>query len=50
MVRGQWTNFGQDVEVTPLLFSKDILGFLMPTESQDLGFKRLIRRTVLFTE
>ncbi len=29
--------FGQDAEVTPLLFSKEILGFLMTTESQDLG-------------
>jgi len=29
--------FGQDVGVTPLLFSKDILGFLTTTESQDLG-------------
>ncbi len=29
--------FGQDAEVTPLLFSKDIPGFLMSTESQDLG-------------
>ncbi len=29
--------FGQDAEGTPLLFSKDILGFLMTTESQDLG-------------
>ncbi len=29
--------FGQDAEVTPLHFSKDILGFLMTTESQDLG-------------
>ncbi len=29
--------FGQDAEVTPLLFSKDIRGFLMTTESQDLG-------------
>uniref|UniRef100_A0A672S7C2 Transmembrane protein 107 n=1 Tax=Sinocyclocheilus grahami TaxID=75366 RepID=A0A672S7C2_SINGR len=26
-----------DAEVTPLLFLKDILGFLMTTESQDLG-------------
>ncbi len=34
MVRGQWANL---TEVTPLLFSKDILGFLMTTESQDLG-------------
>ncbi len=29
--------FGLDTEVTPLLFLKDILGFLMTTESQDLG-------------
>ncbi len=37
MVRGRWANFGQDAEFTPLLFSKDILGFLMTTESQDLS-------------
>ncbi len=38
MVRGQWANeFSQDTGVTPLLFWKDILGFLMTTESQDLG-------------
>ncbi len=30
--------FGQYAGVTPLLFSKNILGFLMTTESQDLGF------------
>ncbi len=29
--------FGQYAEVAPLLFSKDVLGFLMTTESQDLG-------------
>ncbi len=29
--------FGQDAGVKPLLFSKDILRFLMTTESQDLG-------------
>jgi len=30
--------FGQNAGVTPLLFfSKDILGFLMTAESQDLG-------------
>ncbi len=34
--------FGQDAGVTPLLFfSKDILGFLMTTESQDLGLTSL---------
>ncbi len=37
MDRGLMGEFGQDVEVTPLLFSKDMLGFLMTTESQDLG-------------
>ncbi|MBN3313295.1 ADSV protein, partial [Atractosteus spatula] len=30
--------FGQDTGVTPLLFSRNALGFLMTTESQDLGF------------
>ncbi len=29
--------FGQDDGVTPLLFSKDFLGFLMTIEWQDLG-------------
>ncbi len=29
--------FGQDAGVQPYSFSKDILGFLMTTESQDLG-------------
>ncbi len=29
--------FGQYAEITPLLFSKDILGFLTTTESQDLS-------------
>ncbi len=37
MDRGQWVNFGQDTGVTPYSYSKDILGFLMATESQDLG-------------
>ncbi len=31
---GQWWEFGQDTGVTPLLFT---MGFLMTTESQDLG-------------
>ncbi len=32
--KGQWREFGQDAEVTPLYsFSKDILGFLMTRES-----------------
>ena len=32
--RGQ---FGQDTGVTPLLFTRSAMGFLMTTESQDLG-------------
>ncbi len=35
MVRGQWCEFVQDWH--PYSLSKDILGFLMTTESQDLG-------------
>ncbi len=34
---GQWREFGQDTEVTPLLFMRSALGFLMSTESQHLG-------------
>ncbi len=42
MIRRPWWSeangqFGQDAGVTPYSFSKDILGFLMTTESQDLG-------------
>ncbi len=37
MVRGQWREFGQDTGVTPLLFTRSAMGFLMTTESQDLG-------------
>ncbi len=29
--------FGQDTGVTPLLFTRSAMGFLMTTESQDLG-------------
>ncbi len=35
--KGQWREFGQDTGVTPLLFTKSVMGFLMTTESQDLG-------------
>jgi len=34
---GQWWEFGQDTGVTPLLFTRSAMGFLMTTESQDLG-------------
>ncbi len=33
----QWWEFGQDTGVTPLLFTRRAMGFLMTTESQDLG-------------
>ncbi len=36
MVRGQWANFAR-MPLHTYSFSKDILGFLMTTESQDLG-------------
>ncbi len=32
--KGQWWEFGLD---TPLLFTRSAMGFLMITESQDLG-------------
>ncbi len=35
--KGQWWQFGQDTGVTTLLFTRSAMGFLMPTESQDLG-------------
>ncbi len=35
--KGQWREFGQDTRVTPLLFTMSVMGFLMTTESQDLG-------------
>ncbi len=37
MVRGQWSNLARMPGLHPYSFSKDILGFLMTTESQDLG-------------
>ncbi len=35
--KGQWWEFGQDTGVTPLLFTRSAMGFLMTTESRDLG-------------
>ncbi len=35
--KGQWREFGQDTGVTPLLFMRSAMGFLMTTESQDIG-------------
>ncbi len=35
--KGQWGELGQYAGVTPLLFTRSAMGFLMTTESQDLG-------------
>ncbi len=37
MVRGQWASLARMPGLHPYSFSKNILGFLMTTESQDLG-------------
>ncbi len=37
MVRGQLASLARILGLHPYSFSKDILGFLMTTESQDLG-------------
>ncbi len=37
MVRGHWANLASMPGLHPYSFSKDILGFLMTTESQDLS-------------
>ncbi len=37
MVRGQWASLARMPGLHPYSFSKDILGFLMTTESQDLS-------------
>ncbi len=35
--KGHWRECDQDTGVTPLLFTRIAMGFLMTTESQDLG-------------
>ncbi len=37
MVRGQWGNLARMPGLHTYYFLKDILGFLMTTESQDVG-------------
>ncbi len=39
MVRGQWANLARIPGLHPYSFSKNILGFLMTTESQDLSLR-----------
>ncbi len=47
--KGQWWEFGQNTRVTPLLFTRSAMGFLMTTESQDLGFNVSSKRWCLLT-
>ncbi len=51
--KGQWWEFGQDTGVTPLLFTSSAMGFLMTTESQDLGLtshpKDVLKMFSIFT-
>ncbi len=35
--KGQSEEFGQDTGVTPLVFTRSAMRFVMTTESQDLG-------------
>ncbi len=37
MVRGQWREFGRTPGLHPYFFTMSVMGFLMTTESQDLG-------------
>ncbi len=37
--KGQWREFGQDSGVSHRLFTRIAMGFLMTTESQDLGLR-----------
>ncbi len=39
MVKGQWKTLARMLGLHPYSFSKDILGFLMTIESQDLGLR-----------
>ncbi len=47
MVRGQWVNLARMPGLHSYSFSKDILGFLMTTESQDLFLTYSILITTL---
>ncbi len=47
--KGQWWEFGQDIGVIPLLFTRISMGFLMTTESQDLGLMSHLKDGALVT-
>ncbi len=48
--KDQWWEFGQDTGVTPLLFTRSAMQFLMTTESQDLGLTSQPERRCFLTE
>ncbi len=45
---GQWREFDQDTGVTPLLFTRSAMGFLMTTDCQDLGLTSHLKDDVFF--
>jgi len=47
MVRGHWVNLARTPGLHHYSFSKDILGFLMTTESQDLGLTSHLKDSAL---
>ncbi len=49
MVRGQWVNLARMPGLYPYSFSKDILGFLMTTESQDLSLSSHLKDGAFYT-
>ncbi len=50
MVRDQWANFDRMPGLHLYSFSKDILGFLMTTESQDLGLTSHLKDSAFLTK
>ncbi len=49
MIRGQWANLARTSGLHPYSFSKDILGFLMTTESQDLDLTSHLKDGAFFS-
>ncbi len=42
--KGQWREFGQDTGVTPLLFTRSAMGFLMATGSHLVIWQTLLSK------
>ncbi len=49
MVRVQWVNLARKPKSHLYSFSKDILGFLMTTESQDLGLTSHLKDSAFYS-